>query len=259
MIFYFTGTGNCMWTAKKLGEKIEQPITNIVSVINDEKITVSDSIVGLVFPTYMNDIPWIVKKFLLQFHITEESYCFAVMTSNNGKSGKAARSIDQALYTNGAKLSACFDLQMPGNCIESSEKENKARLTAAPMNLNAIAENVRHRIVNFTSDGRKASENFVTGSFFYGSNSLRRLTIINSFCVTQECTGCGLCEKVCPTHNITIENHKAIHANYCASCYACVHWCPAHATLPKFLLIRKRKQYTHPEIKLAEIIQSEQG
>ncbi|MGN1329197.1 MAG: EFR1 family ferrodoxin [Eubacterium sp.] len=258
MIFYFTGTGNCMWSAKKLGEVLEQPITNIVSVINEEKITISDSIVGLVFPTYMSDIPWIVKKFLLKLHITDESYCFAVMTSNNGKSGKAARSIDQALHTNGAKLSACFDLQMPGNCIESSEKNNKARLAAAPKKLNSISENIRHRVVNFTSDGKSANDSFVTDSFFYGSNSLRRLTIINSFSVTQECTGCGLCEKMCPTHNITIENNKAIHANYCASCYACVHWCPAHATLPKFLLIRNRKQYTHPEIKPAEIIQSEQ-
>ncbi|MGN1347733.1 MAG: EFR1 family ferrodoxin [Acutalibacteraceae bacterium] len=257
MIFYFTGTGNCMWTAKKLGEALNQPIKNIVSVINEEQITVTDNIVGLVFPTYMNDIPWIAKEFLLRLNITEKGYCFAVMTSNHGKSGKAAQSIGQALHTNKAELSSCFDLQMPGNCIESSDEENRERLATAPIKLSTIAEQIQRRIVNFTSDGKKAGNNFVTGSFFYGSASLRRLTIINSFCVTQNCTGCGLCEKVCPTNNITIENLKAIHSNNCASCYACVHWCPAHATLPKFLPLRHRNQYTHPEIKLAEIIKSE--
>lgn len=258
MIFYFTGTGNCMWTAKKLGDALEQPITNIASIMSEEKVTVSDSVIGFVFPTYMNDIPWIAKKFLLRLSISKANYCFAVMTSNHGRSGKSSQSIDHALHVNGAKLSACFDLQMPGNCIESSEKENKDRLAAAPMKLYDIAEQIRRRIVNFASDGRKANENFVTDSFFYGSNSLRRLTLVNSFSVTQDCTGCGLCEKLCPTHNITIENHRAIHAKNCAACYACVHWCPVHATLPKLLSIRKRKQYTHPEIKLTEIIQSEQ-
>ncbi|MGN1442641.1 MAG: EFR1 family ferrodoxin [Acutalibacteraceae bacterium] len=257
MIYYFTGTGNCLWTAKKLGEALEQPITNIVSLSNIEPVTVSDNIVGLVFPTYMNDIPWIAKEFLLKLHISKESYCFAVMTSNHGKSGKAACNIGRALHANGAKLSACFDLQMQGNCIESSEKDNAERLKSAPDRLNAIVGQIKQRTVNVTSDGGEVGESFVTGSFFYGAHSLRRLTIINSFCVTDACNGCGLCQKICPTQNITIENKQAVHGNNCASCYACVHWCPVHATLPKFILLRNRKQYTHPEIKSGEIIQSE--
>lgn len=258
MIFYFTGTGNSMWTAKTLGNTLSQPICNIASVMREETIQVSDELVGFVFPTYMNDIPWIAKEFLLKLRVDMNSYCFVVMTSNNGKSGKAVFSIDHALQKNGAKLSSSFNLQMPGNCIESTEKENEARLTEAPAKLNVIAEQIVHRTINFASDGKKLEKNFVKGSFFYGSHSLRHLTIMNQFCITQDCTGCGLCEKVCPTHNITIKDQTAIHGEHCAACYACVHWCPVHATLPKFFLIRNRKQYRHPEIKAKEIIQSEQ-
>ena len=257
MIFYFTGTGNSMWTAKTLGKALNQPICSIVPEMNEDTIHISDDVVGFVFPTYMNDIPWIAKEFLLKLQMNPEGYCFAVMTSSNGKSGRAARSIDHALHTNGAALSACFDLQMPGNCIESSEADNKARLAAAPAKVNAILEQIRRRSVNFTSDGESALESFVSDSYFFGSHSLRRLTVMKQFRVTDACTGCGLCEKLCPTQNILIEHQKAVHGDYCAACYRCLHWCPVHATLPKFFLLRNRKQYTHPEITPAEILWSE--
>lgn len=259
MIFYFTGTGNSMWTAGALGKLLGQPVRNISAVREQTRITVQGDVLGFVFPTYMNDIPWIAKEFLLRLDAQDAPYCFAVMTSNHGKSGKAAESIDHALQTDGLKLSAFFDLQMPGNCIESSDKENAERLKAAPAKVEQIAKEILQRKENHTSDGKSAEKDFVTSSFFYGTHSLKRLTMVNSFVVTKDCTGCGLCQKICPVHNIAMENHKAVHADSCAACYACVHWCPKHATLPALLPLRHRKQYTNPEIDVNEIIQSEQG
>lgn len=254
MIFYFTGTGNCLWTAEKLGEILEQPILNISSLQEQKNISVEDPVVGFVFPTYMNDIPWIAKEFLLRLHIPEKCYSFVVMTSNNGKSGKSADNVDRALCTNKAKLSASFNLQMPGNCIESSTEANEVRLNEAPERVKEIANQIQKKTVNYVSEGKKADKDYVTSSFFYGIHSLRRLTILNSFNITDACNGCGICEKICPTHNISIQNRKAVHSDHCAACYACLHWCPVHATLPKLLPLRHRKQYRHPGIEWKDLI-----
>jgi len=255
MIYYFSGTGNSLWVAKKLGEIFEQDIINIASV-SDDVVECSDSLIGFVFPTYMMDIPWFVKQFLLKLKISGKSYCFAVSTSNNGKSGFSAKNIDSALQKNGAKLDAHFDFQMPGNCIESSQNSNEKRLAQAPERVNRIAEEIKKRTGNFHSTGKKAPDNFVSNSFFYGPKSVKRLTVVNTFDVTGKCTGCGICVKVCPLNNIKIDNGVAVHSCKCAACYACLHWCPEHATLPKFFVTRNRKQYRHPEIKLGELISS---
>lgn len=76
----------------------------------------------------MSDLPWIVKEFLLKLTVNPDCYTFVVMTSNNGKSGNSFVSLSQALSRSGANLSAVFDLQMPGNCLISSEQENLERL-----------------------------------------------------------------------------------------------------------------------------------
>ena len=120
----------------------------------------------------MSDLPWIVKEFLLKLTVNPDCYTFVVMTSNNGKSGNSFVSLSQALSRSGANLSAVFDLQMPGNCLISSEQENLERLKKAPERLKSI-----------TSDGSLPKEDFVTASYFYGGHS---------------CAACYACLHWCP-------------------------------------------------------------
>lgn len=254
MIYYFTGTGNSLWTAKELGRKLEQSVESILIYRKEEKVSCRDSVIGFVFPTYKSDIPWIVKEFLLKLEVPADSYLFAVMTSNKGGSGTAFKSIDQALVLHEARLSAGFDLQMPGNCKISSEEENVERLEKAPARLQEIIADVNKKEINFNSDGSKPKQNYVQGSYFYGEHSLKRLTLMKNFQITNACDGCGICASVCPTNNISIQNGKAVHSKNCAACYACLHWCPKQATLLNVPIFKNRKQYHHPEVNLRELI-----
>ena len=174
----------------------------------------------------MSDLPWIVKEFLLKLTVNPDCYTFVVMTSNNGKSGNSFVSLSQALSRSGANLSAVFDLQMPGNCLISSEQENLERehkrlqiIDALGLAYSSISlvdlgtetvEVLKEQKTNFTSDGSLPKEDFVTASYFYGGHS-------------------------------------------CAACYACLHWCPKNATLLKVPFLKHRPQYHHPDVTLAEI------
>lgn len=253
MIYTFTGTGNSLWIARELGKQLGEKVTDIMSVKNESIVNCTDPRIGFVFPTYMMDLPWIVKEFMLRLHIAPDSYTFVVMTSSQGKSGKAFRSLDQALRRSKATLSAAFDVQMPGNCIPSSEEEYQKRLETAPQCVKQIAEKISAGMTNFTSDGSRMRTDYVERSFFYGEHSLKAMGWMKKFLITDKCNGCGICESVCPTENISIENGKAVHGHNCAACYRCLHWCPEHAALLKVPKLKHRSQYTHPQINLGDI------
>lgn len=244
-IFYFSGTGNSLWTAKKIAEYFNAELTSISDYNNEE---ISDKIIGLVFPIYMGDAPWFVKQFLLKLK-SRAKYVFAVSTLN-GSDKITPKNIDKALCKNGMKLSYYKTLIMPGNCIQSSKEENKKRLSAAPTQLNIILNDIQNQKVNFISDGILPDDRFVENSYFYS-----KLNIMKMYRVTSKCTGCGLCTQLCPTNNIELKKGKAIHKSIknCTACYKCFHICPQNA-IKLIMPVRSNKfQYIHPEIKITDL------
>lgn len=65
-IYYFTGTGNSYYIAKKLSEKLSGELIPIAQVIDRTEITTDADVIGIVFPVYYGDIPIIVKDFCIK-------------------------------------------------------------------------------------------------------------------------------------------------------------------------------------------------
>ncbi|NLV51206.1 MAG: 4Fe-4S binding protein [Clostridiales bacterium] len=54
------------------------------------------------------------------------------------------------------------------------------------------------------------------------------------------CTGCGICEKLCPADAIRVEEGKARAYDNCITCGACVKACPVCAIRNKAALSYRR-------------------
>ena len=75
------------------------------------------------------------------------------------------------------------------------------------------------------------------------------------FNVSDNCTSCGICAKVCPVDNIKIEGKKPDFLHHCEQCTACIQYCPEKAINFKNKT-QSRRRYTHPDINWKELSES---
>ena len=82
-IYYFSGTGNSLFIARELANKLQGKLIPIASLIKQERINSESEIIGVVFPVYLahlNGIPLIVKDFIQKLAQLDSKYLFAVCT-----------------------------------------------------------------------------------------------------------------------------------------------------------------------------------
>jgi len=72
----------------------------------------------------------------------------------------------------------------------------------------------------------------------------------------MNCSGCGICSRICLSNRIEMKNNKPIWNKKikCIFCFACIHYCPNHAIQIKNSKTIVRGRYHHPEISIEEII-----
>ena len=74
-----------------------------------------------------------------------------------------------------------------------------------------------------------------------------------NFFVDDNCTSCGICEKVCPVNNISLVEGKPQWQHRCQQCLACIQFCPEEA-IQYGAKTAKRQRYHQPDIKLKDIM-----
>jgi ferredoxin len=67
------------------------------------------------------------------------------------------------------------------------------------------------------------------------------------------CTGCGLCERICPKQNIHLEDNRPQWQHHCTQCLACLHACP-QACIELGQRTKGRRRYHHPEIAIKDLL-----
>ena len=103
IIYYFSGTGNSLYTANKIAEAIGG--AEIISVrCSADSISASDAdVIGFVCPVYEWDVPGIFKEFVKQLTVNQNAYIFMVATYI-AILGKSFETVDRLLAEKGAHL-----------------------------------------------------------------------------------------------------------------------------------------------------------
>ena len=253
IIFVFSGTGNSLWAAKKISEKLEN--CDIVSMGRNKEYTLTEEydVIGFVYPTYYRGIPARVQEFVLQLELqnNKSAYFFAVATCGSVDTAcNATVQMRNLLKGKGITLSYAEKLDMFSNYIIMYNMRDTAREEArqSASDLEPIIGNIRKRTVELTEARIKPIEHLIYKGFFHFAPHMDK-----HFNVSDACIHCGICQKVCPVNNIELgQDGKPYFKHHCEQCLACIHHCPTKAINYKNNT-QDRKRYTHPDIPWQEL------
>ncbi|GAB7014903.1 EFR1 family ferrodoxin [Methanogenium cariaci] len=257
VIYYFTGTGNSLAAARTvasvLGETECVPIASLRETPGD--ITPGAERVGIICPVYDAGIPVLVVEFAKRLNLTGTAYVFAVVTMG-GVGVSALHQLNGIVKPRrGKSLDAAFAVRMPDNFppIAKTPSHEKAAsiLAEADERLQTIARDI--------SAGKMVRPGFAPVSTLfklvtYGKFVKNVHEYDREFSVSDACTGCGICETVCPVQNITIEDGHPSWGDHCELCCACLHFCPAEAIdLNVMRGTKDRGRYRHPDLSVTDM------
>lgn len=266
MIFYFTGTGNSLQVARELSGKQNERLVSIAALMNQkleqfEFALGQNEIIGFVFPIYSWNPPERVLQFIrkLKFTNYNGNYVFSVATCGN-TIGNTMKTLKAELGRIGLPLHSGFSIQMPNNYIigfdVDPKEEEKRKLLATEetlRNINKVIANREKGIFEI----KKGTIPFIYTSIInplFNNFAIRP----EKFYATEQCTGCGICEKVCNCQNIKLtasdqkKGQRPVWGKECTQCFACINYCPARA-IQYGKGTGTKGRYTNPNVSVNEL------
>lgn len=192
-----------------------------------------------------------VLEFINKLDIRLGTYVFAIATCG-GSVGNALGQLEEALNSKGTSLAASYKIKMPDNyqimySPPPEEKRNQL-FKAQEEKIVDIVKDIKNQVNRKLDD--EGSMKRIFGGIVYRVFDPYGLGI--NFWADVKCNGCGICERVCPADNISMNEDKPCWRHKCELCLACMHWCPQRSIQYKKGTI-KRERYQHPKIKVNEL------
>jgi ferredoxin len=254
-IFYFSGTGNTLWSAKRIAALLGQcELFNMGAEMLKPPATIRAERVIFLFPAYAYQSPLLVRRFLLRSEI-RSPYVAAIVTFGTDPGGALA---EVCRILSRKKIRASFFGCIPSveNYIPifgpPGEQKQKKQLAMQRAATEALARALGDRRTNRVWPVRP---------FSMLVSSLLRLAkplFVKGFRVGAGCNGCGICAAICPAANIAMQGQQPVFSRRCEHCQACLNWCPSRAI--RYIRMKPdTPRYHHPEISLGEMLRAPPG
>lgn len=231
MVIYFSGTGNSEYCARYIAKIIDDEVVDSAQYIRKKQIAQLESEKPWVFvtPTYSWQIPKVFSRFVRQSSLSGNKSAYFVMTCG-GSVGGAASGALELCKEKGLRFKGLMPVVMPENLItmfKAPEPDEAAKIVEK-------AIPVIEKAASLIKDGKpfeKLSYNFLSylGSELSNPLFYKFAVSAKKFYATDECIGCGVCEKKCVMGNIKLEDGKPKWGDNCTQCMACIAYCPKEA------------------------------
>ena len=250
-IYFFSGTGNTFWSAKKIAEQIDDKCELINIGVEAEKssIVIEADAVVLLFPAYAYGPPLIVKNFVRKAAI--KTPYFAAFVTHGTLPGGALADICRIVRRKEIKAFYFSNIPAVENYIaifgppkpKTAERRLGLQNDATTKAARCVIERKTNRINTF-----RPCSTFISTLFSLGVKIFFKWYKVN-----KDCDGCGECEKLCPVSAITMKGGRPEFSKKCEHCQGCLNWCKKNAIL--FARIKSGTiRYHHPEIKVEELL-----
>ena len=256
MIFYFTGTDNSLYIARKIAEATGDRLTYIPDLLEERDYPFYEpeegENIGFVFPVYFYSVPHIIDEFLHKFSLDglNDHYLYLVLNCG-GSTGIAGDKFNTLCSLRGWDLKYQDAVLMPDNyCVNfkmpSAEKQEEI-LDKADEEIQQIIG----RILSHTEgdwNRHKGKAPILTGALVSPLyNTSRRAS---KFTLEKEkCLKCGRCAKDCPSKAISLgeDGMPRWKDVKCELCLRCVQRCPA-ACIQRGKGTAKNGRYHNPRV-----------
>lgn len=250
MIFYFTGTGNSLYVAKKFSEN---PIS-IPQIIDNDNLNFEDDEIGIVCPVYCHIPPKMVIEFMKKASF-KTNYFYMILTYGN-RHGGASEHTENIGKECGIKIDYIKNILMVDNYLPVFDMNEQMALDKnVDQQIEEALTDVAARkkfILKSTDEDREIHKNLMERT-----SSMPEFNNGQQIMVTDKCIGCGICAKVCPIGNFYIENGKALRKKKtCEFCLACANNCPYKAITMSIMDKNPNARYRNENVSLQEIIEA---
>lgn len=281
VIYYFSGTGNSFVVARDLAERLQAELVSIPRVVGREQIESDADSLGIVFPVYyetLGGIPLMVRRFAAKLGNIEAKYLFAVCTYGSAET-VTLKNMSRLISSRGGQLSARISVNMPENIYPNLARKKHGKMYST-------WESQLPKISKIVKEKKKAvyrTPNSVVGIAYPPLRTLglllrrflKKVTIRqlqgysgskadsfdellplmdNTFSVSDACTKCATCLRICPAGNIRISSKRPEWRHHCEFCLACYHWCPSGAI--DCSAVKGMEKYHHPGAGIADMKRS---
>lgn len=231
MIFYFTGTGNSEYIAKRIGRAADDTVLNLANFLPASDTYRFSSIMPwvIVAPIYAWRIPRVVSDWFSQVTLTGSKKVYFVVTCAED-AGNARKYAEKLCVKKKLEFMGCASIKMPTNNIAMFQTPTHAEAQKIILDAQPDIQSVCDTICKglkippepVSLQGKVKSQ--MLNGFFYAS-----FVKTKDFYATDSCISCGRCEKVCPLKNIRLVDGKPVWGANCTHCMACINDCPKEA------------------------------